>query len=129
MTEDIDPTPRHGHSRDPSSASIDVIEHRINEHERRLRELARTCASIDKTLAAINDTCHSIDKRLSLGDARMNQIDTHLTATDTRLEEMEDDSTAALKEGARRDPVTFWTSIGASATAVGAILTTIFGGK
>jgi nitrogen fixation/metabolism regulation signal transduction histidine kinase len=46
------------------------------------------------------------------------QIDAHLTATDTRLE----DST-------KRDPVTFWTSMAAAGTAVGAIAAAIFGGK
>jgi chromosome segregation ATPase len=46
------------------------------------------------------------------------QIDTRLAATDTRIE-----------ESTKRDPVTFWTSIAAAGTAVGAIATAIFGGK
>lgn len=46
------------------------------------------------------------------------QIDSHLRATDAHLE-----------ESTKRDPVTFWTSIAAAGTAVGAVVAAIFGGK
>ncbi len=119
MTDSL--TPPSGQRRHHTE-ELAVMEQRVNEHERRLRDLAKVCASIDQTLDAISGTCHSIDKRLALGDMRMSQIDTHLEATDGRVDTLEDESTEALKLASKRDPVSFWTSMGAAVTTIGGII-------
>ena len=130
MTEDIG-SDRH---RNPSSAEIDIA--KLKERYLQLKEDAaddRTVMAEVKFLLVghIQNSDHRHAQLLAtfnqhnLEDAvahtKMHQIDMHLSATDERLEEHIASS--------KRDPVTFWTSIAAAGTAVGAILAAIYGNK
>jgi len=126
MTEDIGS----GSHREPSSASLDIA--KLKERHIALKadvgDMRANLADIKGLLIGhINNSDNRHAQLLAtfnqhnLEDAvvhqKVLQIDTHLEATDARVEEMN-----------KRDPVTFWTSIAAAGTAIGAIATAIFGG-
>jgi hypothetical protein len=131
MTENLDPTPRSGNQHSPSSAMLDIA--RLKERHSALKadvgDMREIISDIKELLVSHIGNSNDRHAQLlatfnqhNLEDAvvhqRVLQIDTHLAATDQRLE-----------ESTKRDPVSFWTSIAAAGTAVGAILTAIFGGK
>lgn len=132
MTEEI--TPKNGH---PSRSDLEIakLRERHNALKDDVGDMRSAVVRIEglmvshihssserhaQLLATFNQ--HNLDD--TIVHQRVLQIDTHLTATDKRLED-------AMKreEEKKRDPVSFWTSIAAAGTAVGAILTAIFGGK
>jgi len=117
MTEDLG-------RKHPSSADIQVAE--LQQWRRFLGETLRRIE--DKVDATANDV-HEVKTQLRLGGQRMDQIDVHLKATDSRVDKMEDGSDSLLRESAKRDPVTLWTSISAAATAAGAIIYAIIHGS
>lgn len=131
MNEEMDPTPRHGSQREPSSAALDIV--RLKERYSALKGdvgdlremmgdirtlLVTHVASATERHAQLLATFNQHNLEDAVVHQKVLQIDTHLEATDTRVEEMN-----------KRDPVTFWTSIAAAGTAVGAIATAMFGGK
>jgi hypothetical protein len=135
MTQDLDPTPRHGH---PSSAEIDISKLReshiaLKERHAALKdnvgELGATMMEVKGLLLAHITNATERHAQLlatfnahNLEDAvvhqRVLQIDVHQKATDQRLEDM-----------GKRDPVSFWSSITAAVTAVGTVVYVIFGGR
>lgn len=136
MTQDLDPTPRY--EREPSSASLDISRLResfvsLKERHSALKDdvsdmrgnigdmkelllihIENATKRHEQLLATFNQ--HRLENAVL--SQKVIQIDTHLTATDARIE-----------ESTKHDPVTFWTSMAAAGTAVGAIATAIFGGK
>jgi len=124
MTEEIGS----GHHREPSSATLDIA--KMKERHIALKadvmDMRDTMADIkDLLIGHINNSDNRHAQLLAtfnqhnLEDAvvhqKVLQIDTHLEATDARIEEMN-----------KRDPATFWTSIGAGATAIGSIIAVIY---
>ena len=136
MTQDLDPTPRY--EREPSSASLEIarlresfvsLKERHNALKDDVSDMRSNIGDVKEILLAHMENARERHEQLlaTFNQHRMEnavlsqkviQIDTHLTATDTRIE-----------ESTKRDPVTFWTSMAAAGTAVGAIATAIFGGK
>ena len=117
--------------RNPSSAEIDIA--KLRERHIALKEdvggLKEVLADVKELLIGhINNSDNRHAQLLAtfnqhnLEDSTVHtkvlQIDKHLEATDARLEAMN-----------KRDPVSFWTSIGAAATTIGTILYVIFNGK
>ena len=129
MTEDLNPTPRY--EREPSSASLEIA---------RLRE---SFVSLKERHNALKDDVS--DMRSNIGDVKEillahmeNARERHeqLLATFNQhrmenavLSQKVIQIDARMEERTKRDPVTFWTSMAAAGTAVGAIATAIFGGK
>ena len=136
MTEDIDPTPRY--EREPSSAALDIsrlregfvsLKERHNALKNDVSDMRSSLGDIKELIVNHMESTGARHAQLlatfnqhNLEDAvvhqKVLQIDSHLRATDAHLE-----------ESTKRDPVTFWTSIAAAGTAVGAVLTAVFGGK
>jgi nitrogen fixation/metabolism regulation signal transduction histidine kinase len=136
MTEELAPPPRH--EREPSSASLDISHLResyvsLKERHSALKDdvsdMRSNIGDVKEILLAHMENASERHAQLlatfnqhrlenAVLSQKVIQIDAHLTATDTRME-----------ESTKRDPVTFWTSITAAGTAVGAVLTAIFGGK
>ena len=136
MTEDLNPTPRY--EREPSSASLEIarlresfvsLKERHNALKDDVSDMRSNIGDVKEILLAHMENARERHEQLlatfnqhrmenAVLSQRVIQIDTHLAATDTRIE-----------ESTKRDPVTFWTSIAAAGTAVGAIATAIFGGK
>jgi hypothetical protein len=127
MTEDIGS----GSHREPSSATLDIA--KMKERHIALKsdvgDLRDTVGDIKALLIGHiqnSDTRHAqllaTFNQHNLEDAvvhqKVLQIDKHLENTDARLEATN-----------KRDPVTFWTSMGAAATTIGTILYVIFNGK
>lgn len=124
MTEDIGS----GSHREPSSASLDIA--KLKERHIALKadvgDLKEVMADVKGLLIGHIQSSDSRHAQLlatfnqhNLEDAvvhqKVLQIDTHLTATDSRIEAL-----------GQRDPVTFWTSISAAATALGGVIGVIY---
>ena len=122
MTEEIG-SDRH---RNPSSAEIDIV--KLRERHSALKDNVDDMSATMMDIKSLLLThINSSGERHSQLLATFNQHNLEDTIVHQRVIGMREEMDA-LKEESKRDPVTFWTSIAAAGTAVGAVLTAIFGG-
>lgn len=117
MTQDIGSD---AHKR-PPEVKMAIMEERLREARERDRVII---SQLDTLLAKVS----KVETGMAVGEREFAALKTAQQETTDRLDIIEDESKEALKLAARRDPVSFWTSIGAAGTAIAGILYAFFHG-
>ncbi len=122
MTEEI--TPRNGH---PSSADLDIakLRERHNALKADMSSMRGTMADIKELLIG---HMQNSDGRHAQLLATFNQHNLEDAVVHQKLIVIAE-TVKEMGSASKRDPATFWTSVGAIFAGAGAVLWSIFGGK